>query len=144
MTREDIYKAIPHRPPFLFIDEIEEWTAKEIVCKYTFKESEFFFQGHYPGNPIVPGVILCESGLQAGAILLSRLFRESESGRGMVPVVVKIEEIRFRQIIRPGETITLRVAFKERLANAYFLVAKIEKDGKAVTRFEFSCTGTAG
>ena len=80
-TRQTILDSLPHRPPFLFVDEIRDWTEEKIVTAYRFKEDEFFFKGHYPERPIVPGVILCESAMQAGAIFLSRLFQsEKETG----------------------------------------------------------------
>src|SRR5687768_7101600 len=72
MTLEAILAAIPHRPPFLFLDEIVEQSADRIVCRRNFTTKEFFYQGHYPSFPLTPGVILCEAALQAGAVLLSQ------------------------------------------------------------------------
>ena len=72
MTREMIEQAIPHRPPMLLIDEVLERSEDRIICGKTFQADEFFFQGHYPGKPITPGVILCESAMQAGAVLLAQ------------------------------------------------------------------------
>lgn len=140
--QQQIEQTIPHRPPFLFIDEILDWNDEGITCRYQFREDEYFFQGHYPGTPIVPGVILCESALQAGAIYLSKIFRESESGPDKVPVVVRMDEIRFKSIIRPKDIITIAVTFKERMGTAYFLSAKITCQEKIVVRFDFSCTAT--
>ena len=71
-NREQILNAIPHRPPMLLLDEIAEWQHKRIVCKKTFQPDEWFFQGHYPDFPLVPGVLLCEAAMQAGAVLLSK------------------------------------------------------------------------
>ena len=71
MTTKEILDAIPHRKPMLLVDEIVSRTENEIVCRKTFHEDEFFVQGHFPDQPIVPGVIQCECCLQAGAILLS-------------------------------------------------------------------------
>ena len=67
MNREQIEAAIPHRSPMLLVDEVVEKTENDIKCRKTFRPDEFFLQGHYPGNPIVPGIILCESAMQSGA-----------------------------------------------------------------------------
>ena len=68
MTIEDIQSAIPHRSPFLLIDKIIEQTEERIVCQKKFTGDEFWYQGHYPEYPLTPGVLLCESALQAGAV----------------------------------------------------------------------------
>jgi 3-hydroxyacyl-[acyl-carrier-protein] dehydratase len=60
-SQAEIEAAIPHRPPFLLIDEIVEQTDNRIVCRKTFSGDEYFFAGHYPGFPITPGVLLCEA-----------------------------------------------------------------------------------
>lgn len=136
MSLETIHAAIPHRAPMLLIDEIAEQTDDRIVCRKTFREDEFFFQGHYPGQPIVPGVILCEGSMQAGAILLSKLLQEGEG----VPVATRMNDVKFKRIVRPGETIEIEVTLRERMANAFFLQAKVTCEGKVAVRFEFACT----
>ena len=70
--------------------EIVEQQEDEIVCRKTFHEDEFFFQGHYPGNPIVPGVILCEAAMQTGAILLSQQIQQSEG----IPVATRLNDVK--------------------------------------------------
>lgn len=136
MTREEIQQAIPHRPPMLLVDEIVERNDDRIVCRKTFLEDEFFFQGHYPGQPLVPGVILCECAMQAGAVLLSKFAAE---GTG-VPVATRLNDVKFKRMIRPGDTIEIAVTLDERLADAFFLTAKVTCEGKLSTRFQFACT----
>ena len=138
---EEVQAAIPHRDPFLFIDEIVECDKSRILCKKTFTGKENFFQGHYPGFPIVPGVLQCEAALQAGAILLTRIF-EDESIGGRVPVVAKMGETRFKQFVRPGDTIMIEVKFRDKMTSVYFLKAKVTLNGKTSVQFDFACALT--
>ena len=135
---EEVKAAIPHREPFLFVDEILECEDKRILCKKTFQPEEVFFAGHYPGNPIVPGVIQCEAAMQAGAILLTRLF-DKEEFENRVPVVAKMEKVRFKEMVRPGETLMLDVKFKDKVAGIYFLQAKVTVNGKTSAQLEIAC-----
>jgi 3-hydroxyacyl-[acyl-carrier-protein] dehydratase len=135
MSTSEIESAIPHRLPMLLVDEIVQRTETRIVCRKTFREDEFFFQGHYPDFPLVPGVILCEAAMQSGAILLSQFIAEA----GGVPVATRMNEVKFKNMVRPGETIEMSVELTERLANAFFLKAKVTKLGKLAVSFEFAC-----
>jgi 3-hydroxyacyl-[acyl-carrier-protein] dehydratase len=119
----------------LLVGEIVERSGERIVCRKTFHEDEFFFQGHYPQFPLVPGVILCEAAMQAGAILLSAHL----AGKG-VPVATRINDVRFKKMIRPADTIEMVVTLEERLADAFFLNAIVTCDGKVAVRFSFACT----
>jgi 3-hydroxyacyl-[acyl-carrier-protein] dehydratase len=139
MTQEKILAAIPHRDPFLLVDEILEQSDARIVGRKTFTGQEWFFAGHYPGFPLVPGVLLCEAAMQCGAILLSEQFAEGDAA-GKVPVATRINDVRFKRMVRPGETIVMEVELTERLADAFFLKAKVTVDGKLSVRFEFACT----
>ena len=140
MSLEQIKAAIPHREPFLLIDEIVERTESRIVCRKTFSGDEFWYQGHYPHFPITPGVLLCEAAMQAGAVLLSFAFRESGADAGTVPVATRASNVQFKKMVRPGETIEIEVELVERLANAFFMKARVTSGGKVACRFEFACT----
>ena len=152
MNRQEILAAIPHRDPFLFVDEILERTDSRIVGSKTFSGEEWFFAGHYPGYPLVPGVLLCEAAMQCGAILLSPLLsgegqgvralapNTNDSANARIPVATRLNNVRFKRMVRPGEKIIMEVELTERLADAFFLKAKVTVDGKVAVRFEFACT----
>jgi 3-hydroxyacyl-[acyl-carrier-protein] dehydratase len=136
MSLAKIYAAIPHREPFLLIDEVLEQTSDRIVCRKTFAADNWFFTGHYPDYPLVPGVLLCEAAMQAGATLLSQL---SDGGVDKMPVVTRMNEVRFKRTVRPGETIDIEVQLRERLADAFYFDAKVTCGGKLAVRFDFAC-----
>ncbi|GAB6167128.1 3-hydroxyacyl-ACP dehydratase FabZ family protein [Thermostilla marina] len=137
MQRQEIEQRIPHREPFLLVDEIVELTENRIRGVKRFTGEEYFFAGHYPGNPIVPGVLLCEAAMQCGAILLAGLV---DSGNHSVPVATRMNNVRFKRMVKPGDTITLDVELDDRVGNAFFLTAKVSVDGKTAARLEFACT----
>lgn len=135
MSREQILAAIPHRPPMLLVDEIVEWQAERIVCRKTFSSDEWFFQGHYPDYPLVPGVILCEATMQAGAVLLSRI----PKGEG-IPVAGRLNDVKFKRMVRPGDSILLDVTLDERMGDAFFLSGKVTCDEKITCTLTFAVT----
>jgi 3-hydroxyacyl-[acyl-carrier-protein] dehydratase len=137
MPQEKILAAIPHRPPFLLVDEIVEQSDSRIVGMKLFTGEEDFFKGHYPEFPLVPGVLLCEAAMQTGAILLSP-FVVGENRK--IPVATRMNDVRFKRMVRPGETIRMEIELVERLADAFFLKAKVTVDGQVAVRFEFACT----
>jgi 3-hydroxyacyl-[acyl-carrier-protein] dehydratase len=147
MTDPIIFDAIPHREPFLFIDEIVRWDESEIVCKKTFTGEEFFFAGHYPHYPLTPGVILCEAAMQAGAIFLSKFFKETHDqchqrnnpAEKVVPVVGRMNDVKFRQRVRPGDEVVLHVTLTERLQDVFFMKAKVTTGSKIAATFHFAC-----
>lgn len=136
MSLADIHAAIPHRAPFLLVDEIVSRDEKQIVCRKRFARDEYFFAGHYPEQPIVPGVLLCEAALQAGAIFMAGIAKVPGFG---LPVVTRINDVRFKQLVRPGDETEITVQFRERLADAYFFEAKVTLKDKLAARLEFAC-----
>ena len=139
MTREQIEAAIPHRSPMLLLDEIVSRSGSKIVCTKTFSESEYFVQGHFPGQPIVPGVIQCECCLQAGAVLLEQFMGPTGE---KLPVATRMDSVKFKKMVRPGDTITIDVTLNEQVSNAYFLTGKVFLAGKIAMRLDFACSLT--
>lgn len=121
----------------LLIDEIVERGEGRIVCKKTFRADEFFFQGHYPEFPIVPGVILCEAAMQAGAVLLSG---EIPQGEKKVPVAGRLRDVKFKRMVRPGESILIEAIMNEQTQGAFFLSAKVTVEGKLAVTLSFVVT----
>ncbi len=139
MNIEDIRQLIPHREPFLWLDEIVSLGENEIHARKFLDRELPVFQGHYPGFPVLPGVLQCEACFQAAAVLIAK-FHPVEPGE--VPVVTRQNNTRFRRLVRPGETLDIEVALTERLANAFFLTGKITVNGQTAVRLEFACTTT--
>lgn len=130
---DDVQRAIPHRPPFLFVDTIVSIDQDKIVTERTWKEDEFFYAGHYPGNPITPGVLLSEAVFQTAAIYLVKRFElQGVDIAGKTPVLSRIGEAKFKQIVRPGETTRIEVTFKETLSHFHFLRGVVRSNGKLV------------
>lgn len=147
MTIEELEKRIPHRSPMLLLDEIVTQDDSNIHCRKTFHEDEFFVQGHFPGHPIVPGVIQCECCLQAGAILLSAQPTEDQptedqptEASGLVPVATRMDSVKFKRMVRPGDTVDVHVTLNDRVSNAYFLTGKMLVAGKLAARLDFACS----
>jgi 3-hydroxyacyl-[acyl-carrier-protein] dehydratase len=136
MSLEAIKAAIPHREPFLLVDQIVEQSENRIVCRKTFHGDEFWYAGHYPSFPLTPGVLLCEAAMQAGAVLLAK-YTAAELGN--VPVVTRMNNVRFKQMVRPGDTVALIAEITERLADAFFLNAQVTVGGKTAVTFDFAC-----
>lgn len=104
LSKEDIKKIIPHRDPFLFIDEIIEIDDKVGVGLKYVSENEYFFQGHFPGLPVMPGVLIIESLAQVGAVILLR----DPKYKGKIAYFTGIKEAKFRRSVSPGDTLKLR------------------------------------
>jgi len=128
---EDILAAIPQRPPFLFIDKIIKKEGNSVTTQRKLREDEYFFQGHFPGNPIMPGALLCEACFQTGAILMGA---DKKPGLG---VVTRIKDTKFKNFARPGDTLTITVVLDDKIANAYYMRGTIWVDDKLILKTTF-------
>ncbi len=137
MNREEIQQQIPHRPPFLWLDEVVSMDETSIHARKFLAADLDVFRGHYPDFAVLPGVLQCEAAMQAAAVLIAQLI-ETDDDR--VPVATRMNNVQFRRLVRPGETLDIEVTLTEQLQNTFFLKGRVSVDGKVTTRLEFACT----
>ena len=140
-VEQEILQAIPHREPFLWVDRITGRTGKAIHTEKTFPDDLDLYRGHYPGNPLTPGVILCEALFQTGALLISHLGASGDLDiEGRAPVVTRIESARFKRMVLPGETLNMKVELREVISQVYFMKGVGKVAGKTAIQVVFACT----
>lgn len=132
-----ILSLIPHRPPFLWVDTIISLSETVIETRKTFAEDLEVFKGHYPGNPLLPGVLLCEAIYQSGALLLAGSFEEQNDSR--IPVLTRIGDTRFKRRVLPGETVDIEVTLIDSISSVSVLRGKARVDQELALKTEFYC-----
>ena len=134
MKREEIKTILPHREPMLLVDEVILNEDGSATGYYKVRGDEFFLQGHFPENPIVPGVIQCEMMAQSACIL----FADKMKQEGVLPVYTGLDKVRFRGMIKPGDNIKIQVKLKRESHPLYALSGEITVDGKRCMSGDFS------
>jgi 3-hydroxyacyl-[acyl-carrier-protein] dehydratase len=137
LSKTEIQQFIPHRDPFLWLDEVLSLTETTIVARKALPSDLPVFAGHYPQFPVLPGVLQCEAAFQAGAVLIAQ---SVPSGSEEVPVVTRLNNVQFRKLVRPGQTLEIEVELVEKVSNAFFLKGKVSVEGKVTVRLEFACS----
>lgn len=133
-----IKELLPHRYPFLFLDRVVAFEAgKRIVCLKNVSANEPFFQGHFPGSPVMPGVLLIEAMAQAGGVL-SHLSRGTVFDGGL-SYLVKVDDARFSRMVVPGDQVELDVTLKRAIRNMVLYTGVARVDGEEVAAAEILC-----
>jgi 3-hydroxyacyl-[acyl-carrier-protein] dehydratase len=128
---EALLELMPHRYPFLLVDRVLDVVpGKSLVAVKNVTINEAHFQGHFPGHPVMPGVLILESLAQAGGVLACETVTAEE--RLGILYLAGIEESRFKQIVRPGDQLMLHVELTKRRRNLWWFVTRAEVDGKVV------------
>ena len=132
MTKEEIVQILPHREDMRLLDEVS-MDGSDAVGHYRVRGDEFFLRGHFPGNPIVPGVILCEILAQSACVLMKDAMAE-----GKLPVYTGLNNVKFRSPVRPGDTIETRCRIRRAKHPFYFAEGTVSVEGRLCVSAEFS------
>ena len=104
MSDEQVLALLPHRPPFLLVDEISELEpGRRCVARRTLRDEDFWFAGHFPGNPVMPGVLIVEALAQTATIAAA----SSGGAEGKIGLFAGIDKVRFKRVVKPGDTLLL-------------------------------------
>ena len=140
MKKDELINILPHRDDMLLVEEAEleevadgEGTKLISHGKYTVRGDEFFLRGHFPGNPVVPGVILCEMLAQSSCLLF-----KDEMGEGKLSMFTGLKEVKFRNPVKPGDTFETQCEIVKQKPPFYFAKGKGFVDGKVCIQAEFS------
>lgn len=132
LDKEQIKEYLPHREPMLMVDEVEIIETGNVTGRYKIKDDEFFCNGHFPGNPIVPGVIQCEIMAQTCAFAIKDLLK------GKTTLYAGINNVRFKNIVRPGDLCEISAKLTNQRGNLFFFEATLSVDGKLCSKGELS------
>ena len=135
--RAAIEARLPHREPFLFLDEIVSITDRSVLARRVVRAEEPQFRGHYPGRPLMPGVLLCETVLQAGAYLMACKTNLDANMQG-APVVTRMNRVRFKRMVKPGDQLEISAEHVQSKLGAHYLQGRIHCEGKLVCDLEFA------
>ena len=135
LNKEEIKEIIPQREPFLMIDEVEEYVPGESCTAYkNVSEDEYYFKGHFPGNPIMPGVLIVESLAQTGAVAILSM----EENKGKNALFGGIDKLRFKKQVVPGDRLKLEVKIIKRKGPIGIGEAIATVDGKVAAKGELT------
>ena len=133
----EIMRRIPHRPPFLFVDRAEHFVANtSLVGIKNVSINEGFFQGHFPGSPVMPGVLVVEALAQTGGLLMSKSWDVDPEGK--IILFMSLDNCRFRHPVRPGDVIRLEVEVQRARRDVVKFLGRAKVAGKLAAECEFT------
>jgi 3-hydroxyacyl-[acyl-carrier-protein] dehydratase len=132
MTREEIKDILPHREPMLLVDEAHKNEDGTVTGSYTVRGDEFFLQGHFPDNPIVPGVMLCEMASQCSSLLMA------EKVKGKLTLFAGMNNVKFKVPVYVGDTVKFTCTFVRAIGPFHFMKAEGYNGDKLSMSGEFS------
>ncbi len=139
----DIHKImcyLPHRYPFLLVDRVVECEpGRRLVAIKNVSYNEPFFQGHFPGQPIMPGVLIMEALAQATGLLASESAPEVLAGKNFIYYLVGLDKARFKRPVVPGDQLRLEVEYLRHKRNIWAFSCRAEVDGEFVASAEIMC-----
>lgn len=137
----EVEALLPHRAPFLFVDRIVDRGPDRIATEWRVDPELPAFAGHFPGDPVLPGVLLAEHCFQSAALLVYG--QEGGAAHG-TPVLTRIRDARYRRIVRPGAVLAAEVRLEGSVANARYFSAVVREDGSTVARLAFTLALAGG
>jgi 3-hydroxyacyl-[acyl-carrier-protein] dehydratase len=137
----EIMKVLPHRYPFLMVDRILELTTEKVIGLKNVSINEHFFQGHFPGNPVMPGVMIVEALAQAGGILAFSLLPEPKSNS---VYLMGLDKVRFRRPVRPGDQLILKLEVIKQRGPIFKMKGEASVDNQLVAEAELMATVDTG
>ncbi|MBF0569804.1 MAG: 3-hydroxyacyl-ACP dehydratase FabZ [Candidatus Omnitrophica bacterium] len=137
LLRKNIRDILPHREPFIFIDKVLEAGPGSVVASKTIKGDEDYFKGHFPGRPLMPGVLIVECMAQAAGLACSTLGEETQ---GALFFLSRIADVKFKRPVMPGSTLVLRAQVADKFPPFYKVSVTCEVGEKAVAEGEIVLT----
>lgn len=127
MNRDEIKKILPHREPMLLLDSAEKISDTSARGTYHVRGDEFFLQGHFPGHPIVPGVIQCEITAQSACVLFENYLREEN--QKVLPLYAGMDKVRFRHPVYPGDEMIIETEITRRMGKIFRIHGVVTVEG---------------